>query len=280
MALNPDAVGKSTKPLIHRCDDRSTILYALGVGATGRDDIEFLYEGFGPKVLPTYATVPFFDTFPELFALVGGDFAGVVHGAQSTRWFRPIRVNETFTVQGDVEGLYDLKRLATGTFAATIRAEDGEPVAELKAEIVFRNDGGFGGERPPHRERVTMPERAPDFVRREPIGDDQALLFRLSGDRNPLHADVELAKRVGFHAPILHGLCTYGYIGRAVLSERCDNDPGRLKALSGKFTKPVWPGETLIIEGFDVDDRVLLRVTTEERPQEVCFAEAWAEILR
>jgi acyl dehydratase len=128
---------------------------------------------------------------------------------------------------------------------------------------------------------VRPPERAPDWVVEESTSPEQALLYRLSGDHNPLHADpavAELAAKVTQGRPILHGLCTYGYIGRAVLANECGDDPARLKLLAGQFTKPIWPGETIITEGWREDRRVIVRAATKERPQDHVFTNAWAEI--
>ena len=112
----------------------------------------------------------------------------------------------------------------------------------------------------------------------EKTTEEQALLYRLSGDYNPLHADPDLAKSVGFDAPILHGLCTYGFVGRAILHGFCDGDPSRLKSFSGQFRKPVWPGETIITEAWNEEGRIIVRASTAERPGEYVFANAYAEI--
>jgi acyl dehydratase len=126
---------------------------------------------------------------------------------------------------------------------------------------------------------VRPPERAPDFVVEEKIAEEQALLYRLNGDLNPLHADPAIGEKAGFGQPILHGLCTYGYVGRAVLHAVCGGDPTRLEALEGQFRKPVWPGDTLITEGWKEDGRVVLRASTKERPDDHCFTNAWAEVV-
>jgi acyl dehydratase len=121
-----------------------------------------------------------------------------------------------------------------------------------------------------------LPERDPDFETRERVAPTQALLYRLSGDYNPLHADPEFAAKVGFDRPILHGLCTFGYAGRAVLNGACDGRPERLQQLHSQFSNPVFPGETLIVRGWKEGDRVLLAAHTEERPKEACLSQAFA----
>jgi acyl dehydratase len=123
---------------------------------------------------------------------------------------------------------------------------------------------------------VTLPQRAPDFETRDRIAPTQALLYRLSGDYNPLHADPNFAAQAGFDKPILHGLCTYGYAGRAVVRGACGGDPDRLATLRGQFSNPVFPGETLVVRGWNEGERVILGVTTVERPEAPCLSNAYA----
>jgi len=277
MALNIDASGKTTKALVHDYDWKDVALYALGVGAT-TSELDFLYEKRGPKVLPTYAVVPTFHVNAELFDVIGGDLLGVVHGGQGITLHKPFAPKGRLTTVGKVEGVYDLKRMATSVITTETRDESGELVCESEWNIIYRLDGDFGGERPPKTPRVKVPDRAPDFVVEEKTTAEQALLYRLNGDLNPLHADPEVGEKAGFGKPILHGLCTYGYVGRAVLNEACGGDPARLHKLYGQFRAPVWPGDTIITQGWREDGRVLLRATTKERPEESPFTNAWAEL--
>ncbi|MBX3250746.1 MAG: MaoC family dehydratase N-terminal domain-containing protein [Myxococcales bacterium] len=271
MALRPEAVGATTAELIHEYDWRDVALYALGVGAT-LDELDFLYEKRGPKVLPTYAVIPTFPACEALFETVGGDFLGVVHGAQKITLHRPFAPAGRLTTVGKVAGVYDLKRLAQAVFVTETRDAAGELLCETEWLILYRFDGGFGGERPPKSLKIRAPEAAPDFRVAEQSRAEQAALYRLSGDLNPLHVDPEVAAQVGFDRPILHGLCTFGYAGRAVLASRCGGDPARLRELYGQFKRPVWPGDTLITSGFAEDGRLTLTVDTEEQPGEVAFA--------
>ena len=278
MALHTDAPGKQTHTLIHAYGWRDTVRYALGVGATAEYELDYLYEGRGPKVLPTFGEIPAFATFDELFNIVGGDMLGVVHGGETIRLHQSFAPEDELTTIGEVAGIYDLKRLAVGLFKTRTTDRNGALVCETESEIIFRNDGGFGGQKPPRKPKVILPDRAPDFVSHERTSNEQALLYRLSGDLNPLHADPEISKKAGFERPILHGLCTFGYVGRVVLRHACDGDTGRFAALSGQFRKPVWPGDTLVVHGWVQGEQVALRVTTEERPDEVCFSNAFADI--
>lgn len=278
MGLNLDAVGKTTKEIKHTYRWQDVALYALGVGAK-RDELDYLYEKRGPLVLPTYAVVPAFTANMELFDVVGGDMLGVVHGGQSIKLHRPFKPEDTLTTVGKVEGLYDLKKLATSLISTETRNGDGELVCETEWTIIYRNDGGFDGPRPPRTPKVRPPERDPDFVMEEKIPEEQALLYRLSGDLNPLHADPAIGEKAGFGHPILHGLCTYGYAGRAIMKHCCDGDPKRFKSLTGQFRNPMWPGDTIVVEGWKEDGRVIVRAAAKERPKDFAFSNAVAEII-
>lgn len=277
MALNPEAEGKTTGELVHEYGWKDAVLYALGVGAKA-SELDFLYEAKGPKVLPTYAVVPTFHANGELFDVLGGNLLGVVHGGQKIRLHRPFEPKGRLTTVGKVASLYDLKRMAQAVITTETRDEGGTLLCETEWSIIFRLDGGFGGKAPPPSEKVRAPDRSPDFRVEEATSPEQALLYRLNGDLNPLHADPAIGEKAGFGRPILHGLCTYGYVGRAVLHECCGGEPSRLKALAGQFRKPVWPGDTIVTEGWSEDGRVILRASTTERPTEYVFTNAYAEI--
>lgn len=283
--LDPSAQGKSTEPLIFRYGFRDVALYALGVGA-GHRQLGFVYEGLdgkSAKVLPTYAVIPTYEACKALFDVVGGNFEGVVHGAQSVRLHKPFASEGTLTTVGRVASVGDLKRMAQVVFATETRDEKNELVCETEWTIMYLLDGGYGGAPPPKSVRVRAPERAPDWTVTETTSVDQALLYRLSGDYNPLHADpviAEKAMKVTEGRPILHGLCTYGYVGRAILKHECGDDPSKLGLFTGRFSRPVWPGDTLEISGWRDDGRVIVVCKTKEHPEEPVFANSWAEILK
>lgn len=276
MALDPKLVGTRTKEHVLRYDFRDVVLYALGCGAKRDDELAFLYEKHGPKVLPSFAVIPALAPNVELFESLGGNMLGIVHGGQSITLHKPIAPKGELVTTGMVKGIYDLRRLATCVVTTETRDGGGELVAETEWQIIYRLDGGFGGDRPPKSTRVKVPEREPDFVVEEATSKEQALLYRLCGDLNPLHADPDIAKEAGFDAPILHGLCTYGFVTRAVL-KGCGASPDALKHLSGSFQKPFWPGDTLITRGFHEDGKVLLEVRSKDR-DEVVFGNAFAEL--
>lgn len=274
MTLDPASIGRTTAPALHPYRWQDVVLYALGVGAR-QAELDFLFEGRGPKVLPTYAVVPAFAPVADLFGSLGGNLLGVVHGGQTVRLHAPFAPSGTLTTVGKVGGVWDLKRLATALFTTETRDESGTLLAETEWNIIYRFDGGFGGSPPPKRPVVKVPERTPDWTHEETTAPEQALLYRLSGDHNPLHADPEIGEKVGFGRPILHGLCTYGIVGRAVLIHACGGDPARLRAYSGEFKKPVWPGDTLVTDAWIESERIVLRAWVKERPGEPVFG-GWA----
>lgn len=276
MALKVESVGRETKVLEHTYEWKDVVLYALGVGAT-LDEIELIYEKNGPQVLPTYAVIPTFAALDELFEHVGGDFEGVVHGAQKIVCHRPFQPEGTLKTVGKVAAVYDLKRMAQAIF--TTRTMDGdELVCETEWQIIFRFDGGFDGPRPPKSERIKIPKTQPDFSIAETSAPTQAALYRLSGDLNPLHIDPDVATKVGFDRPILHGLCTFGYAGRAVVRAACGGDVSKLRELRGQFRKPIWPGDTLVTQGWKDEQRILVRTSTTERPDDFAFSNACAVV--
>lgn len=276
MAIDLQSLGYETPPIQFNYSWRDTVVYALGVGASADRELDYLYEGRGPKVLPTFCTVPTFAAFDALVDRIGCDRRGMVHHAQRMDLFKPLRPNASLRVTGRVTGLYDLKRLAMSVFSIDAYDERDDLIIRGEVTLLLRNDGGFGGERPPKTERVSIPQRDPDFETRDEIAPIQALLYRLSGDYNPLHADPDFAAQAGFDRPILHGLCTYGYVGRVLVREASGGDPDRLATLRGQFSNPVFPGDTLIVRGWDEIERVILAVTTEARPEEPCLSNAYA----
>jgi acyl dehydratase len=278
MALKIESVGAQTAPLSFSYSWRDVVLYALGVGARLPGELDFLWEGRGPRVLPTYAVIPAYPAVAALFDAVGGDYLGVVHGGQSIRLHRPFPPESTLTTIGRVAGIYDLKRLAIAVFSTETRDASGALLSETEWQILYRFDGGFGGPPPPKRDDVRPPKRNPDWTVTLTTTREQAALYRLSGDLNPLHIDPAVGEKAGFGGPILHGLCTYGFVARAVIAQEASEggspDPTRLRALSGSFKKPVWPGDALVVDGFREEGRVLLRAARAIEPDEPVFTGA------
>lgn len=278
MAIDLSLIGKPSSPHSFSYTWKDTVLYALGVGAK-KDELDWLYEGRGPKVLPSFVVVPMFEPMFEVFRKTGADFAMVVHGTQRVRIHADLPPEGTLTTVACIRGIYDLRKLAVVVVDTNIVDASGKALAETSSQLVVRGAGGWGGETPPKEDKVAdVPKGvAPDFRIEEKTSLEQALLYRLSGDTNPLHADPEVAARVGFpQGPILHGLCTYGHMVRHLAKGACGGDASKLTAFATKFSKPVWPGDTLVTEGFNVgSNTIAVQVKVKERDEIVCTS-SWA----
>ena len=233
--------------------DRETMLYALGVGM-GADpmderELPFVYEN-GLKAVPTLATVVAWGAGPGV-GRMGINFLMVVHGEQAVTFHRPMPTEASILADSRVIGAWD-KGPGKGAVIATETvlkdAATGEPIATLVSSTFARGDGGFGGPADGQPEPHAVPQRAPDLSLDFATRPDQALIYRLSGDRNPLHADPKVAEAAGFPRPILHCLCTYGLTCRAVLQAFADYDPARIKSHQVRFSSPVFPGETVTVD--------------------------------
>lgn len=282
MPIDTTNLGWTTKPHELSYDWRTLATYALGVGAK-RDELSFLYEGTegGIKVLPTFGVVPAHAPVVEVLAKTGGNMAMIVHGAQTVRAHRPIPDHGTLTTVGTLKGIFDLKKFAQ-VIVETRSTLEGELVYETVWSIIFRGEGNFGGPRPVSEETPSAPKDRPaDWSLEEATSPEQALLYRISGDQNPLHADPVFAQNVGFsQGPILHGLCTFGFLARAVVRHACGGDPNRLRQISAQFRKPVWPGDTLRISGFDLGEGRLALTTSVKERDEAVLGSAHATIAR
>jgi acyl dehydratase len=277
MALDLSLVDKPSEPTSFSYTWKDAILYALGIGAK-KDELDWLYEGRGPKVFPSFVVVPMFKPMLDCVVRTGGDLAMVVHGSQRVRLHAELPPSGTLTTVAKLSGIYDMRKFAIVYVDAELTA-DGKVVAETRSQIIIRGAGGFGGEPPPKEPKaVEIPkDTAADFRIEEATTPEQALLYRLSGDLNPLHADPEFAARVGFErGPILHGLCTYGHMVRHAAKGACGGDASKLTAFEATFRKPVWPGDTLVTEGWKVEaGKVALQMKVKERDEIVCTS-SWA----
>jgi acyl dehydratase len=278
MPLDLSLVGKPTEFEAMTYDFKTVVLYALGIGAK-KDELDFLYEGRGPKVIPSFAVVPKFKPMLDLLGRSGGDLSMVVHGGERVRIERPFAPNATVKTRATVRGIYDMKKFATVLIDTETVDESGSLLAKTTSSILFRGAGSFGGEPPPKDEgKITAPKgKEPDFVVEETTSPEQALLYRLSGDLNPLHADPAFAEKVGFaQGPILHGLSTFGFMVRHVAKGVAGGDATRLVEFEAQFRRPVWPGETLVTKGYVVEPgKVALQVSVKERDEAV-LGGAWA----
>jgi acyl dehydratase len=244
MTLDPNAVGASSGPVERSWSSKDCLLYALGVGA-GLEELEFSTEK-NQQVLPTIAVVLSPRGVVPIDKIGAFNPAMLVHGEQAIELARPLPPDGTLKATGKIVGLYDKgKGAVVATETEAVDAATGELLFRTRSSAFIRGAGGFGGERGPSGPSFELPARKADHEIRYETRPDQALLYRLSGDRNPLHSDPEFAKLAGFPRPILHGLCTYGFTGRALLHALCGGDPARFKSMEGRFSKPVFPGEGL-----------------------------------
>lgn len=278
MSLDLSAVGFSTEPYEFEYDWKVPVLYALGIGAK-QEELDLLYEARGPRVFPTFAVVPSYRALSELMEAAKAPLESVIHNAQSIRVHRPIPHEGRLTTVGTITGIYDLKRMGQVVFS-TKSEHEGQLVCETEWTLLVMDNGGFGGPRPPRATAVHPPkDRDPDFTITDQSSTEQALLYRLSGDLNPLHADPAVAGQAGFdQGPILHGLCTFGFLGRAFVKGACQGDDQRLAALGAQFRKPVWPGETIRTVGYAAEEnKWSLAAFAADRPEAV-VTNAWAEL--
>lgn len=250
MPINPGAIGATTAPQPFEWTERDTLLYALGIGA-GTKDLSFTTENshdVTQQVFPTYAVIAC-----AAWGAAGsvGDFnwAMLLHGSQQIRLFEPFSPSGKLAVHSEV---VDIQDKGEGKNAILVfkgvgtDPETGKVVAETVSTAVIRGEGGFGGQPGERPVAPAIPDREPDAVVALATTEDQPLIYRLSGDRNPLHSDPWFAQNLaGFPKPILHGLCTYGVAGRVLVSELGGNDASKIKAIGARFTSPVFPGETL-----------------------------------
>jgi len=175
------------------------------------------------------------------------NWAMLVHGSQAVTLHRPIPVDANATTQDKVVAMYDKGKAAVVVTESEVKTADGEPLFTTRSSVFIRGEGGWGGDRGPSGPQNEPPASAPDHEITMQTSPDQAFVYRLSGDRNPLHTDPSFAALGGFDRPILHGLCTYGFTGRALLKALCDDDVSRFHHIEGRFSSPVMPGDALTV---------------------------------
>ena len=255
MPLNPDAIGSQTDPVDASWTSKDALLYAVGIGA-GREELAFTSEntkGVEQQVFPTFAVVIGWGKGSPMGKIGSFNPALLVHGQQAVTLHRPIPVEGTVTLVGRVAAMYD-KQKAAVVVTDTEATMGGEPLYSNRASVFIRGEGGWGGERGPSGPQNAPPERAPDHEVTYQTSPDQAFVYRLSGDRNPLHTDPSFAAMGGFDRPILHGLCSYGFTGRALLHSVCGSAPARFHHIEGRFAAPVLPGEALTVRAWETGD--------------------------
>ncbi len=269
MPINPDAANEPPGPPTERAwNSKDALLYAVGVGAGSIDptgfELEFTTENskdVQQRVLPTFAVIVGIGGMGNIGTF---NMAALVHGEQAIELHREIPVEGKVSTTGRITGVYDKGSAAVIVNESTsVDAATGEPLFTTRNSMFIRGEGGFGGDRGPSGPRNVPPEREPDHTVSYQTRPDQALTYRLSGDRNPLHSDPEFAKMGGFDRPILHGLCTYGFTGRALLHALCGSDPSKFKSVEGRFSKPVYPGDALTVKMWVDGNEALFRTEVQ-----------------
>ena len=269
MTINYDEIMNLTSENVEiSYSDKDSILYSLGIGL-GNDpmnlnELKYVYEN-SQSVLPSMATN--FQYHSPLLLKTNINFIMVVHGEQRLSITNALPVSGDFIANAKVIGCYD-KGPARGAIIeveTTVKnRKNNEEICKLVSTTFARGDGGFGGPDSPKKE-IFIPDGEPDYVSEVSTKPDQALIFRLSGDYNPLHSDPNFAKAAGFEKPILHGMCTYGIACRSLVDEICENDASKLKRFDCRFSSPVYPGETIITEMWKKDKMIYFNSKVKER---------------
>ena len=255
MPLNPDAVGNVSEPQVARWTSKDALLYAVGIGA-GTNELAYTTEntsGVDQQVFPTYAVTVGFGAGSAMGTIGTFNPAMLVHGQQAITLHKPLPVAGEVTMTGRIAAMYDKGKAAVVvTESVATDNSDGQPLFTNRSSVFIRGEGGWGGDRGPSGAQNVPPERAADHQMTYQTSPDQALVYRLSGDRNPLHSDPAFAAMGGFDRPILHGLCSYGFTGRALLHTLCGGESSRFHHIEARFASPVLPGEALTVSMWEV----------------------------
>lgn len=255
-------------------DEDRVILYHLGLGAgappTDPRELSYTYEG-NLAVLPSFGTIAAYSSMGAISTARGMDinWALLLHGEQDLEIRQPIPRSGTVTSQPRIAHIYDKGRAALMVVEVTSTDQQtGELLFINRSSLFIRGEGGWGGD-PGPKASNHAPSRSPDHIVRSPTLPQQALLYRLSGDKNPLHADPAFAALGGFDSPILHGLCTYGMVCKAAVDTVLDGNPERARRYQARFAGVVFPGETVVTRMWEERDKVLLEAVVEERDTKV-----------
>jgi acyl dehydratase len=251
---------------------QDSALYALSLGC-GQDpmdeaDLRFVTEGAAMRALPTMAVVLGYPGFWLRDPATGVDAVRLVHGEQSVEIHAPLPTEGEVIGRSRVTGLVDRgegKGALLYSERVILDAATGQKLATLEQTTFLRGDGGFGGPSGPVKKPAPEPEGAPDMVLDLPTRPEMALLYRLNGDHNPLHSSPAIAAKAGFPRPILHGLATFGLVGRALLRAVCEGDPSRFGRMDCRFSAPVFPGETIRTEIWRNAEGAAFRARAVER---------------
>lgn len=259
-------IGKKYGPISFKYTWKDVVLYALSVGAKA-EELSFIYEHAkgGLKVIPSFSVIMGIDVFIKFFMDVKPNLSKFIQGEQAIKLHRPIPPEGEVLVEGGITGIYDKGKGALLVWLLNVMTTKREALAEAEVGIFYVGEGGFGGDPGPRVEFLEPPKGVePNFSVSEHIPENQAALYRLNGDINPLHVDPDFAKLGGFPRPILHGLCTYGHAVRAILHKACDGNVAKFKEFRARFSGVVYPGDTLVTEGWkEKEGRFLIRSRTD-----------------
>ncbi len=245
------------------------ILYHLGIGAgvppTDPRELEYTFEK-NLKVLPSFGVIPVFRALGGLGSTPGLEFnfAMLLHGEQDIEIHQPIQPEATVRSAGEIAAIYDKGKAALVVLEVKTRDEADKPLFTNRFSLFLRGEGGFGGESGP-KAGNKPPQRDPDGVIESATLPQQALLYRLSGDKNPLHADPEFAKIGGFDRPIIHGLCSYGIVCKAIVDAVLDGDVTKVARYQARFAGVGFPGETYLTSWWKEGDRILIETRSKQR---------------
>ena len=281
------AIGRGLPAVSYRYDARDAALYALGIGAPthplDQDELKFVYEGWqrGFQVFPTFA-VTFTRDLIQLY--LSGDICGIqynpmllLHGEQHLQLHRPLPAAATVNSRPRIVEILDKGSGLLMQIAADSHDETGALLASARSSLFIRGSGGFGGERG-SSSQPAMPARPADIVHEERTLPAQALIYRLSGDPNPLHVDPAMAALGNYEKPILHGLCTFGFAARAILKRCGGNEADRLRAIGARFAQHVYPGETLVTEIWRLSPSEVRFQTKVKERDTVVLSQAYAAL--
>jgi acyl dehydratase len=251
-------------------DEDKVILYHLGVGAgvpaTDPGELQYTYESSPLKVLPSFGVLSVFGTLGGLIGLEGLSFNPMMllHGEQDIVLHKPLPARAKVENSGRLTDVFDKGKGALVVVETETKDENGDLLCTNRFAAFIRGEGGFGGE-PGPQPGNEPPARDPDHVVESPTLPQQALLYRLSGDKNPLHVDPNMAALGGFDRPILHGLCSYGIVCKAAVDHALDGDVTKVGRYQARFSGVVFPGETIVTSMWHEGDKVILSAATKER---------------
>jgi acyl dehydratase len=265
MPLNPEAVGSLGEPFDASWTSKDALLYAVGIGA-GTDELAYTTEntnGVEQQVFPTFAVVVGWGGGSAMRNIGTFNPAMLVHGQQAITLHKALPVAGSVNLQSRIVAMHD-KGKAAVVVSETVATDvaDGQPMYTNLSSVFIRGEGGWGGDRGPSGPQNVPPDRAPDHKVTYQTSPDQALVYRLSGDHNPLHSDPSFAAMGGFDRPILHGLCSYGFTGRALLHTLCGSDAARFRHIEGRFASPVLPGDALTVAMWETADGTAVFTTS------------------